>query len=808
MNDLRYAVRMLFKSPGFTAIAVLSIALGVGASTTVFCWVQFVLLRPIAGVAKGEQLAVLTTTHGATTYDTVSLPDLRDYAGLTDVFAGIIGSQVTPATLSVNGNSEWVYGQIATANFFNVLGVKPLLGRAFLADEDQKPGGNPVLVISEGYWQRRFGGRPDVIGALVELNQTSFTIAGVAPASFRGTMTGLNCDFWAPVSMHDQVANFGSLQDRADRWLHVQARLQPSVGIDEAQAAVSTLARQLEKAYPDTNKEIGLRVMPVWAAPYGAQAIMLPVLRILMAVSIGVLLIVAANVANLLLARAAGRRKEIAIRLAMGARRMRLIRQLLTESLVLALIGGALGALMANWGVALFQAFLPNTHLPVGFDFRLNSQTLGFTLGLSLVTGILFGLQPALQASDGRFNETLKEGGRSSGTGGGRHAVRSAFVVSQVALALVLLVGAGLCIKGFIRARQIETGFNPNNVLIAGLRIGMNGYDRTNGIVFYRTLHERVSNLPGVTEAALSSWFPLGFEGGPKLTVDAEGYVRKPNEDVTAPYAIVSPRYFDALKIPLLDGRDFTDADDAKSMRVAIVNEAMAKRFWPGQNPLGRKFQARGREVTVIGLVKTGKYRSLSERPESFFYLPYQQGAWDLNLGVALRTEGNPASMIATLRETIHSVDPRVEVWASLPMTDYIQAAFLAQRITATLLTALGSVAVLLAAMGIYGVMAYVVSQRTHEIGIRMALGAQVGDVLRHIVGEGMTLGLIGIAIGLAGSLATARLISSFLHGISPFDPGTLLSMAAALALISLLSSFIPACRAAKVDPMRALRCE
>jgi predicted permease len=810
MNDLRYAIRMLFKSPGFTAVAVLSLALGIGANTTVFCWIEHVLWRPIAGVNRCEQLVALTTLHGTTMYDTVSLPDLKDYSELKEVFSGIIGSQITPACLTIEGKPEWLVGQIATANFFDVLGVRPALGRTFLADEDQKPGGNTVLVISYGYWQRRFGADPNIIGASIELNQYgNFTIVGIAPPEFHGTMSGLKCDFWAPLSMHQQVANFGSLTSRGDHWLHTQARLRPGVRIQQAQAAVDIQARRLEQAYPDSNKEIGLRVLPLSKAPYGAQALMLPVLRILIAVSFGVLLIVAANVANLLLARATGRSKEIAIRLALGANRWRLMRQLLTESLLLSLVGGTVGILFANWCVALFQTLLPRTHLPIGYDFEFDTRTLVFTLLLAMATGMAFGLVPAWQAAKGELSNVLKEGGRTSGGGGGaHHGLRSAFVVTEVALALLLLVGATLCIKGFQRARQVDLGFDPSRVLLAGLRIGMNGYDRTNGIVFYRKLHEHAATLPGVEQAAMASYFPLGFEGGPSLTVQPEGYARKPNEDLSVPYGIISPHYFDVFRIPILSGRDFQDSDDADHLKVAIINETMAKRFWPGQNPIGRRFNIWRGDFTVVGVVKAGKYRSLNEPPREFLYLPYQQGVWDLNLGVTLRTSGNPATMINTLREAIRNLDPRVEVWADIPMTDYIKAAFLAQAITATLLTGLGVVALTLAAMGIYGVMAYVVSQRTHEVGIRMALGAQVRDVLRLIVRQGMTLGLLGILIGLAGALALTRLISSFLYGVSPFDPLTFLGTATLLALVTLVATLIPASRAAKVDPQVALRYE
>jgi predicted permease len=800
---------LLSKNPAFTLVAVLSLGLGIGANTTIFCWIQAILLNPLPGVAESDRLVVLVSTHGTATYDTVSYPDLKDYAGLKDVFSGIIGSQITPASLSVGGRSQWIFGQIATANFFDVLGVRAVVGRTFLPEEGSKPGGHPVMVISYGLWQRRFGGDPRLVGKTVELNRHSFTIVGVAPPEFQGTMSALRIDFWAPLMMHEEVANFGSLNERRDRWLHTQARLQPGVSLQRAQVAATMLARQLEQAYPKEDREIGMKVLPMWKAPYGGQAFFLPVLRILIVVSGVVLLIVAANIANLLLARATSRQKEIAIRLAMGAGRMRLIRQLLTESIVLAMVGGATGVLFANWAVDLFKFFMPNTHLPIGYDFRVDYQTLGFTVLLALITGILFGLTPAFQAVRTDMHDTLKEGTRGSSAGGRvHHNLRGALVVSEVALALLLLVGAGLCIKGFNRARLIDPGFDPDNVLVAGLRIGANGYDEKTGLVFYRKLHQRLNELPGVTDAGLASWFPLGFEGGPATSVDPEGYVRAPNEDVTVPYAILSPGYFAAMRIPLLEGRDFTDQDDRNSLPVAIINDNFAKRFWPGQDAIGHRFKAVGRVLTVVGIVKSGKYRSLNEPPRPFVYLPYQQGVWDLNLGVALRTKGDTAGMVGTIRRAIHELDPGVEVWSSLSMTDYIKAAFLAQKVTSTLLVILGLTALLLASMGIYGVMAYTVSQRTHEFGIRVALGARSNNVLALVLRQGMFLTLLGVGIGLGGAFALTKALSSFLYGVSPFDPVTFSTVALALALVTLFACYLPARRATRVDPIVALRYE
>ena len=808
MNDLKFAFCQLLKSPGFTAVVVLSLALGIGANSTVLCWIRAILLQPIPGAIRQEEIVGFLSNQGS---GNTSLPDIRDLGSLNQVFAGAVASQISPASLTADDRTEWIYGQVATANFFDLLGVKQILGRTFLPDEDLKPGGNPVLVLSETLWRGRFGGNSKVVGQVVELNRHAFTVVGVVPAAFRGTMTGLACGFWAPISMYKEVGGRAdNLAERQSRGLHNLARLQPGVSLAQACAAVATLDTQLALAYPDTNREVHHRVVPYSDVPYGAQNVLGSALRLLLAVTVGVLLIVAANVASLLLTRATGRQKEIAIRLAAGAGRARLIRQLLTESLALALLGGLGGVVLASWGVTLLGGFLPATNLPVVVSsFTLDWGTLGITLLLTLATGLAFGLVPALQASRLNLYETLKEGGRSSGgAAASHHRLRQAFVVAQVALSLVLLVGAGLCLKGLQQARAMDLGLNPDRVLIAGLQIGMNGYTEATGKGFYRRLQQRLAATPGVQEATLASWLPLGLAGCKGHGVDAEGYQRRPGENPTYEYAIVAPRYFTTLRIPLIDGRDFTDRDDADAPRVAIINEAFAQRFWPGQNPIGRKFRAGGEERQVVGVAKTGKYNRLSEQSWSFFYLPYQQYVPDLDLSVVVRTRGDPAAFARTLSGVVRELDPGVALWGTMRMTDHVAASLFVQRTASSLLTVLSTIALTLAAMGVYAVMAYAVSQRTQEFGVRMALGAQVGDVVRQVLRQGLVLVALGTATGIALALAVTHWLGGFLYGVSPFDPLTFVGVPLLLGAVALLACWLPARRAARVDPMEALRCE
>ncbi|HLP06655.1 MAG TPA: ABC transporter permease, partial [Opitutaceae bacterium] len=795
------------KAPGFVAVVVLTLALGIGATTTVFCWRENMRNNPVPGSENQSQLRVLLTERGASRWHTVSPPDLRDARELHEIFSGIIGSQTTPACVSIDAKPSWLYGQIVTANFFSVLGVRPVQGRTFHPEEDAHPGGDNVVVLGERCWRRRFAADPHIVGRTIEINRHPFTVIGVVPESFQGTMSGLQFDFWTPVSMHHEVANFGSLAERNDRWLHTQVRLAPGVDDALAQTALDTLSSRLAAEYPNTNHGIGLRLVPFAQAPYGAQPILLPVLRVLLVVCFGVLLICAANIANLLLARATARQREIGIRLAIGAGRLQIVRLLLAESLWLVLAGGLGGLVLSSWFIELLAQLTPPSHLPVRIANEFSLGTYGFAAAITLGAGVLFSLVPAWQSARTDLNHVLKDGGRNT-VSPGQHVLRRLLVVTEIALALTLLVGASLCVRSVVKARRADLGLDTSNLLLAGLRIGMHGYTEPTGMAFYAHLQQEVATLPGVVDAALASTFPLGLERGPQSSVLPEGYQPQPNEDLSVPYAIVSPRFFSTLRTPLLAGRDFNDLDDGHAQPVAIINEALAQRFWPGVDPVGRRFRAHGKTRTVIGVVRTATQYAVGERPQEFFYLPYRQGVWDLNLGICVRTAGEPLAALGDLRNAIHRLDPAVELWSAMPMREYMQGAFLAHTFATKLLFALGGLALLLAAMGVYAVMAYAVNQRRGEFGVRMALGAAGGDVLRLVLRQGLALAAIGVAAGLVLATSASHLLAGLLYGVGPFDPVSFTAIPLLLTGVAVAASWLPAHRATKVDPNEALRAE
>jgi len=792
MNDLRFTIRQLLKNPGFTAVAVLTLALGIGANTAAFSWIQTVLLRSVPGVADADRLIVIAPRHvSGNLIDTMSYPDVQDLAAHKELFSGIVASQYAPVSMTIGAEPEWAWAQCVTANFFDVLGVRTVLGRAFLPEEESSPGGHPVVVLSHAFWQRRFNSDSNVLGRTITLNRQPFTIVGVAPPAFRGTMGGLAFDLWVPIMMRDKLLpggwNPGIFQARNNRWLH-------------------TVARQWDQEYPATNRNIRFALVPMWKSPWGAPGVLLPVLSVLFAVTCLVLLIVAANIASLLLVRATQREREIAVRLAVGASRARVIRQLLTESIVLAVLGAAVGVPCAAWRMDLTRDLFPDAFLPVVLDPHLDARSLLFMLLAACGIGLLFGLAPAWQSSRPNLCVALKDGAR--GMSAGRHGLRSCLVAAEIALALLLLISAGLCFQGFRHARRMNPGFDPAGVLLANMRLGVHGYSDSDGKLFYRKLLERLRPLAGVEAASLGDYVPLGPEGGSSTRLSPEGYTPQPNEYMSLPFNIVSPGYFETLRIPLIEGRDFAARDDASAPGAIIINEIAARRFWPGRSALGRRITIFGnRELTVVGVAKAAKVRWLNEPASGFFYLPLEQ-FYSPNMNAHLRAAGNPLALANAVRREVRALDPSMQPAIILPMTEVTDFSVLTYHVAASVLTVLGATALVLAMLGIYGVMAFVVNQRTQEIGIRMALGAAKGDVLKLVLGQGARLAVIGIVAGLVCALAATRFLASVLVGVSALDPLTFGAASLLLGAVALLACYLPARRAMRVDPMEALRYE
>ncbi len=810
-QDLRYAARMLGKNPGFAAVVVLSLALGIGANTTAFGWIEAVLRNPLQGVEHGDRMvSIETVTQSGETIDS-SYDDYRDYRDKARSLDGAVAFKDRPLSLGNENSSERVWGLMVSGNYFQFLGLRPAAGRFFSAEEqDEKPNAHPVAVLSSGLWKSRFNSDPKISGKTIKLNRQDFTIVGVAPAEFQGTIVGLSFDIYVPLRMYTQLTGGGNwLDDRGSRPLPILARLKPGVRVEEARAEIQTIAAQNASAFADTNQGLSATVLPLAQGRYGVQSHLATLLHILMAAGGMILLIVCANVANLLLARATSRQRELSVRLALGASRGRLVRQLLTESLLLAVLGGGAGVLLAMWMGDSLGLLLPVTGLPVARLARLDRTVLLFTVLLSVGAGMVFGLLPALHAVKGGVHESLKEGGRSATPSGRSRRIRGLLVVSEVGLALVALVGAGLFIQSFEKAKESDTGFEPHNVLLVSLQLSTSGYDRQQIFDFLRRAQERIAALPGVKAASYAEDVPLGFSMGSWETLEVDGYVPRSSDNMKIYRNLIPPGYFDLMRIPLVAGRDFTERDDDKSPWVAVVNEAFVRRFLAGREPIGRKFNTWGRNLTIVGLVKDSRYHARNGAPEPYFYVPFLQFS-NASTGVALhiRTAGQPEAMLPAVRQQLAAIDPSVTAFGTTSLDDYIGASTYIQKSAAMLLTVLGALALLLASLGLYSVVAYSIAQRTREIGIRMALGAQRADILKLVVGQGMALAVTGVAAGIVAALGLTRFLSSLLFGVSATDPATFAGVAMLLAAVALMASYVPAQRAARVDPMVALRYE
>jgi predicted permease len=817
-QDLRHGARVLLKSPSFSVVAVLSLALGIGANTTIFTVVNAVLLHPLP-VKDISQLVEVDTIDAKTqvgfarlTKLGLSFRNFQDYQQQNEVLAGMSCILATPLTWSGGAEPRQVNGQMVSANYFDVLGLRPAAGRFFLPDEDTKLGGNNVAVISYSFWANKLGSDKDGVGKTLTLNAMPYTIIGVTPKGFKGTFTFSSAEqIWIPASMYPQVlTGFAKEFFNDRRFLNALAvgRLKPEMGLGQAEASLKTIAAKLEKDFPKDNGGRSIALTPLTDAAVGANLHdQIALAGTMMMTVVGlVLLIACANLANLLLARAARREKEMGLRAALGASRPRLIRQMLTECILLALLGGAAGLAIAYVGRTALWSFRPPFIEQNDIDLSFDLPVLLFTLGISLFTGLLFGLAPAFRTSVPDLAETLKLGGRGGSIGGGRNKLRSLLVVSEIALSLVALVGAGLFIRSMRGAQKMDPGFESKNLFMLAFDLGALHYDEGRGQQFWRSAIEQANATPGVKSAAVASNFPLG--GGLARTVFPEG------EDESTGYRgtltqldDVSVGYFDALRIPLVRGRLFTDADRKETARVAIINEAMAKKFWPNQEAIGKRFHFFGDAglLEVVGIARNSVVNAIGEVPPPLAYLPLTQD-YAPAATIQVQTTGKPEAAIAGVRTRIQSLEPNLAITNVQTIGQIIGQGLWAPEMGAALLALFGGLALVLAAVGVYGVLAYSVTQQTREIGIRMAMGAEPSHVLGLVVGQGLKLAVAGVALGIVVALALTRQLSSLLFGVSVYDPWAYGSVVMILVFVALLACYIPARRATRVDPLVALR--
>jgi predicted permease len=814
LQDVRFAVRLLLRHPGVTLVAVLSLALGIGANTTVFTLINAILLQPMPVRDIDRVVLVVTseTRNGTPTQlNGTSRPNFEDLRRQATVFSDVSLMGFTPLALAGGGEPEQVFGQVVNGAYFDVLGPPMAAGRGFGAEDDRELGARPVTVLSYGLWQRRFGGRADIVGQSLTLNGHPFSIVGVTAEGFRGTTPIGGPDLWVPFAMYREVLTGIGLEGyNSRRGLIYQgvARLKDGVTLEQARASADAIGRALENDFPTDNRGRTFALQPL------ADSAFPPAFRQQLTLSSGVgmtvvglvLLIACGNVANLLLARAHARRQEIAVRLAIGASRGRLIRQLLTESVLLALLGGGGGLIVAYWARALLWAyrppFLQANAVDLGFDVRV----LTFAALVSIATGILFGLAPAVQASRPDMVTELKE--RTTLAGGTRwYNVRHLLVAGQVALSLVALVSAGLFLRSLGNAQQIDLGFRSDNLVILGMNAGTQGFDEARGRDLYRRALDRLSGVPGVESATLSTAVPL-FQGGfSRTTFRDDQDITDPRNGTLTQVNEVGDRYFETLGIPIVRGRAFTPADREGSTAVIIINEAMAKQFFGDQDPIGRRLHIFNRPPAreVVGVARTIKYNFIGEPDTTYMYLPLEQN-YASQVTVQVRAAGDAEAVLGTVRRELQAVEPSMPLLNVNTYRTIVGTSLWAPRMGASLLTVFGLLALVLAAIGLYGVMSYSVSQRTREIGIRMALGAGRQDVSRMIVRQGLWLAAGGVVAGLAASLALARLVTNLLFGVSGADPVTFLAMPIVLLTVAGIATLIPALRASRVDPVDALR--
>ena len=812
MQDVQYSLRTLRKSPGFALVAVLTIAIGIGASTTIFSWMRDVLLNPLPGAGDPARVVALETVTPDGDWVPTSYLDFRDIRDNCKLVESMSVAQPIALAVGNEKSVERIWGEVVSGSFFDVLRIKPERGRFFsTAEVDGEQNAHPLVVISHALWTSHYHSDPGVVGTTVRINHFPYTIIGVAPAGFRGSMAGVSFEMWAPATMYGQLSSTGDwmLQDRKTRMFRVLARLGPGVSLEQARTEVQTFAKRMALADADTNEGMSATLLPMARSHYGIQDSLRTPLSILMGACGVVLLIVCANVANLLLARATTRQKEFSIRLALGAPRSRLIRQLLTESLLIAAGGSLAGLVITSWLGESLRWLVPLSSAPTLAPAPIDAGVLLFAVALAFVVAVVAGAAPGLHAAQANVNEALKEGGRSGTSSAHSKHLRGVLVTSEMALAVVALVGAGLFAKSFYVAKGIQPGFDPDHVALAQFSLSAAGYDAERADAFRRQLSERLERQPGVTAVSYADYVPMSIGTGSWEDLEIQGYTPGPNENMKLYRTLAAPGYFGLLKIPLLEGRDFDLRDDMKSEPVMIVNQEFVRRFLPHQTAIGRKVHGWGKWFTIIGVVQDSKIYRLTEKPTPYFYAAIRQiYRPEMGLTFYVRTSGPVDGAILALRREAQAVDPSVPVFDTISMNEAVAGSLYGQRIAASLLSVLGGVALLLAAIGLYSVMGYSVAQRTNEIGIRVTLGAQASDVLRMIVWQGMIFALAGLTIGSLVAVALARVVSTALVNVSPADPAIYGAAAAFTVLIALVSTAFPAWRAVRLDPLAALRHE
>ncbi|MBI2149277.1 MAG: ABC transporter permease, partial [Acidobacteria bacterium] len=813
--DVRYAIRTIVIARGFAVTAIVTLALGIGLNTAVFSLVEAVLLRPLPVARPDQIVTVYTGDFSSGKYGASSYPDYLDIRRQSRALAAITAYRSMQLSMNSGSDTELVSAEIVFGNYFSTLGVTTAHGR-LLTESDDQPDAASGAVISYGLWTRRFSNDPEVAGREVQLNGRRFTIVGVADRHYTGANRPFSIDVWIPLTAARALSPaFGSsMTVRGSRSWRIVGRLAQGVTASDAQAEFDVLAAQLYKTYPEDWQNIqntgrtlsvvsesGNRVPPDMGGPIGA---FMSVLMVLVGV---VLLTACANLVNLLLARGTTRGREVGIRLALGCGRGRLIRQLLTENVLVALAGGALGLALASWLIRVLTSFQPPMPLPIVVDLQLNSTVLIFTFVVSFLTGLIFGLLPALHAVTRDVVPVLKDGSPLGATR--RSRLRGVFVVAQIACSMLLLIGAGLFVRSLQNAGAIDAGFDRANLVLMSLNPSLQGYDEARARAFYENLRQRVTALPGTRTASLAMAVPLSLFGSRRGTF-VEGYQRRPGEDTETAFNIVSPDYFETMRIPILRGRSFTEADRPGAPLVIIVNEAFAQRYWPGADPLGKRVSTNspaGPFREVIGVTRTGKYNTLAEDPRPYYYLPLGQN-YNPALVLHVKTADDPSAMAPSVRDAIRGLDRAVPVFDVKTMDEHMRLPLFPARVAGMALGAFGGLALLLALVGVYGVMAYSVAQRTREIGVRIALGADSKDLLRLVLRDALGLISIGILIGVAAALALARLVGFLLYGITPSDPAAFVAAIAVLAGAALLACYIPARRAMHIDPVAALRSE